>query len=313
MRRRWNRYFAMVAALLPLIASMPRAASADDPVRSIKVGGLERTYRLHVPPGGAPAPMALVMVLHGGGGNGSLTDRQTHFSAEADRQHFIVAYPDGTGRTGPFLAATRKGGFFTWNAGDCCAYAMEHRVDDVAFLRAMVAAIARELPVDPRRVYAAGISNGGMMAYRLACEASDLVAAVGVVSGAVVVKPCAPKSPVAGDPDPRQRRPERAARRRRRRQGAHRHELPAGAELDRSWTAADGCTAPPVTSEPAAGVTLRDYRACRAGTEVAYYLITGGGHAWPGGTRMAAFLDTPSTALAATPTIWEFFAAHPKR
>jgi polyhydroxybutyrate depolymerase len=301
-----------IAAVLVMAAAICASASAADLVRTIKVDGVERTYRLHVPPGKPAQPMALVMVLHGGGGSGATTDKHTHFSAEADKQHFIVAYPDGSGRTRPFLNAVGRGEFLTWNAGDCCAYAMDHRVDDVAFLRAMVAAIARELPVDPRRVYAAGISNGGMMSYRLACEASDLVAAVGVVSGVVVTRPCAPASPVAvihihgsadqnvplaGGVGPKAR--------------TRTNYPPVQSSID-LWAGADGCAAP-AASEPAPGVTLRDYRGCRAGTEVAYYLIAGGGHAWPGGTQMASFLDKPSTAIAATPTIWEFFAAHPKQ
>lgn len=309
--RRWSPYFAAIVAALLLFAATSTPASADL-VRSIKVGGLERTYRVHVPPGGKPAePMALVLALHGGGGNGSLTDKQTHFSAEADKQHFIVAYPDGTGRPRPFLNAVGKGGFLTWNAGDCCAYAMEHHVDDVAFLRAMVAAIERELPVDPHRIYAAGISNGGMMAYRLACEASDLVAAVGVVSGAVVAKPCAPASPVSvihihGSND--QNVPLAGGVGAKARTQTNYPPVQDSIDL---WVRTDGC-AQPAVSTPAPYVTLRDYAGCRAGTEVAFYLIAGGGHAWPGGTRMASFLDKPSTAMAATPTIWEFFAAHRK-
>src|SRR5258708_33632833 len=209
MARGLVKHVSAIAAMLVMAAAICASASAADLVRTIKVDGIERTYRLHVPPGKPANPMALVMVLHGGGGSGSTTDKHTHLSAEADKQHFIVAYPDGSGRARPFLNAVGKGEFLTWNAGDCCAYAMDHRVDDVAFLRAMVAAIARELPVDSHRVCAAGISNGGMMSYRLACEASDLVAAGGVVSRAAVTHPCAPASPVAGIPIHRRAHPKR--------------------------------------------------------------------------------------------------------
>jgi len=313
MGARW-RSVVMLAAMLMVIAGAAPRASAADLVRKIEVGGLTRTYRLHLPPGSrSGSPMALVVVLHGGGGNGSLEDKHTHFSAEADAQHFIVAYPDGTGRRRPFLNAMGRPGFLTWNAGICCGYAMEHHVDDVAFFRAMVAAIGRDVPVDPHRVYATGISNGGMMSYRLACEASDLVAAVGVVSGVVVDQPCKPVSPVAvvhihGDAD--QNVPLAGGVGRKGVSGTHYPPVQQSIDL---WVAADGCGAAPVAATPAPGVTLRDWRGCRDGTEVAYYLIAGGGHAWPGGTQMAAFLDKPSTAMAATPVIWQFFAAHPKR
>jgi len=282
MGARW-RSVGMLAAMLMVIAGAGPRASAADLVRKIEVGGLTRTYRLHLPPGSrSGSPMALVVVLHGGGGNGSLEDKHTHFSAEADAQHFIVAYPDGTGRRRPFLNAMGRPGFLTWNAGICCGYAMEHHVDDVAFFRAMV-------------------------------EASDLVAAVGVVSGVVVDQPCKPASPVAvihihGDAD--QNVPLAGGVGRKGVSGTHYPPVQQSIDL---WVAADGCAAAPVAATPAPGVTLRDWRGCRDGTEVAYYLIAGGGHAWPGGTQMAAFLDKPSTAMAATPVIWQFFAAHPKR
>ena len=310
MRMSLRHITGMIAGLL-LIAAIATPASAGDLVRKITVGGIERTYRLHLPPGESAAPRALVIVLHGGGGSGASTDKHTHFSAEADRRHFIVAYPDGTDRTRPVMNAMGKAGFLTWNAGACCGYAVAHHIDDVAFIRAMVAAIGREQPIDPRRIYAAGISNGGMMSYRLACEASDLVAAVGVVSGVTVAEPCNPAAPVAvihihGSAD--QNVPLKGG------VGAKSVSRTNFPPVQRSidfWAAADGC-AVPVTSAPAPGVALNDYRSCRGGSEVAYYLIAGGGHAWPGGSRMAAFLDAPPTAMAATPAIWDFFAAHPK-
>ena len=313
MSGRWMKHALLRAALLALGIAAAAPAAAADLLRKVEVGGLERTYRIHLPRAVKPgAPAALVIALHGGGGNGRSTDRQTRFSAEADRQGFVVVYPDGTGRARPFLGAMGRGGFLTWNAGGCCAFAMEHRIDDVGFIRAMVAAIEREMPIDPHRIYATGISNGGMMAYRLACEASDLVAAVGVVSGVAVAEPCQPGSPVAvihihGAAD--QNVPLAGG------VGAKAVTRTNYPPVERSiafWAGADGCAARPRVSQPTAGVTLRDYAGCRAGTEVAFYVIAGGGHAWPGGAQMASFLDKPSTAMSATPAIWAFFAAHPK-
>ena len=77
------------------------------------------------------------------------------------------------------------------------------------------------------------------------------------------------------------------------------------------WATADGCRTQ-AQGSPAPGVRSLDYRDCRGGTEVLYDVIVGGGHAWPGGERMLAMLDQPSTAMAATPVIWQFFAGHPK-
>jgi polyhydroxybutyrate depolymerase len=253
----------------------------------------------------------LVVVLHGGGGNGPAAARQTRFNAEADRQGFMIAYPDGTDRARPVMALLGKKGSLTWNAGRCCGYAMDNQIDDVAFIRAMVDAIAHEFPIDRRRIYATGISNGAMMAYRLACEASDIFAAVGSVSGPLVTNRCAPGNPVAvihvhGTDDGYV--PEKGG------VGPKWRGLnyPSVQDTISFWVAANGCGREPKRSQPVAGVELVEYGGCRNGTAVAYYSIKGGGHAWPGGDRMAFFLDAPSNAIAATPLIWQFFAAHPK-
>ncbi len=159
-------------------------------VAALVVDGRERSYRLHIPPGLVPsAPSALVVGLHGGGGNGANLQAKVGLDAIADREGFLVAYPDGSGRLDDYL--------LTWNAGNCCGYALDEQVDDTAFLRAMVADIARTYSIDPRRVYATGMSNGGMMSYRLACEAADLFAAVAPVAGALNLELCEPSEPVS--------------------------------------------------------------------------------------------------------------------
>lgn len=300
----------LTAALALLATAAP--SSAAEVQRKLQVGGRERSYDLHIPPGATDSrPMPLVIVLHGAGGSGAVAATQTGFSREADRGGFVVAYPDGTDQPRPFLKALGKPGLLTWNAGRCCGYAMESRVDDVGFLRAMVGEIERGNRIDRKRVYATGISNGAMMAYRLACEASDLVAAVGAVAG-VVVTPCTPRTPVSviqihGAADENVPLNGGVGRK-----SITRTHYPAVAESLKLWTAADGCKAEPERSDAAPLVHLTDYRPCRNDTEVVYYLIDGGGHSWPGGERMASFLDPPSPAIAATPLIWRFFAAHPK-
>jgi len=310
--RRGRRLLAAVTTAVALLATVRPGFTADIQ-RTLQVGGRERSYTVHVPPGATDSrPMPLVIVLHGGTGSGATAARQTSFSAEADRSGFLVAYPDGTDRLRPLLNALGKPGLLTWNAGGCCGYAMENRVDDVAFLRAMIGEIERSRRVDPKRVYATGLSNGAMMAYRLACEASDLVAAVGIVAG-VIVTPCAPSAPVSvihihGSADENVPVDGGIGRK-----SPSRTSYPPADESIAFWVRADGCRTDPDLSEPMPQLHLKDYRACRAGAEVAYYLIDGGGHSWPGGERMLALLDPPSQAVAATPLIWRFFAAHPKR
>ena len=148
---------------------------------AISVGGVTRSYIVYRPPSWPPrAP--LVVMLHGGFGSASQAEKSYHWDAEADAGHFLVAYPDGLNRA--------------WNAGGgCCGTPGRTDIDDVGFITAMVSAIARALPVDAHRVYATGISNGGIMAYDLACH-TTVFAAIGPDSA----------TELGGCPDPRRPR-----------------------------------------------------------------------------------------------------------
>ncbi|HVT35667.1 MAG TPA: PHB depolymerase family esterase [Nevskiaceae bacterium] len=275
----------------------------------MKFGGRDRSYVVHVPSSGARANSALVISLHGGGGNAHTNAQQTHFNDESDREGFIVVHANGTGESRPFLNAMGKGFLFTWNAGTCCGYARDQGVDDVGFIRAMVAAIRSKYSIDPKRIYATGISNGGMLSYRLACEASDLIAAIGVVSGAQAVANCQPSQGVsvmhihgtadqnvllAGGIGPK---------------GYDKVPKPPVMDAINFWVKFDGAAAQPKTT--ISGNLRTDYYHGTRG-DVEFILITGGGHSWPGGEQMLAALDPPSKDMAATPTIWKFFVAHPK-
>lgn len=138
---------------------------------SLRVGERERTYTLYVPASRAPHP-ALVFVLHGSMGNAEQARTGTFYAFDelADREGFVVAYPDGF--EGHWNDC-RRAAPYSANAQD---------VDDVGFLRALATRLEAEQGVDPSRIYATGISNGGQMAYRLALEAPDLVAAVAPVA-----------------------------------------------------------------------------------------------------------------------------------
>src|SRR6185312_7191862 len=114
------------------------AQAAGDPKIDIQFAGLDRSYLLHLPNPLPNNPLPLVVVLHGGGGSAESAAKMTGFDAEADKQGFIVAYPEGTDRGHPVLSLFGKPGFLTWNAGDCCGYAQQHGVDDVGFIRAVV-------------------------------------------------------------------------------------------------------------------------------------------------------------------------------
>ncbi|HVX41919.1 MAG TPA: PHB depolymerase family esterase [Gemmatimonadaceae bacterium] len=294
----------VVMPLVALVAALaaPRGAGAQVPSiqRTIHVGGRDRSYILDLPPGDRASPLPIVFVFHGGGGNAQSARTQTRMSDLAAAKGFIVVYPNGTGRFGDRL--------LTWNTGSCCGNAQRNRVDDVAFIRTLLDSLERTYPIDPGRVYATGLSNGGMMAYLMGCALSDRFAAIAPVSGELSMR-CAPTRPVSvliihGTADENLPYDGGVGRK-----ALDKHDVkPVHYALER-WLRFDRCGATPrIDSTPA--LVHRTYAPCAGGTAVELYTIVGGGHAWPGGERLARFLDAPSHALDATSVIWNFFAAH---
>ena len=299
-----------ILALLSLLLLPLLAQAAGDPKLQLEYAGLDRSYLLHLPNPLPNNPLPLVVVLHGGGGSAESAAKMTGFDAEADKEGFIVVYPEGTDRGHPFLSLFGKPGFLTWNAGSCCGYAQENNIDDVGFIRAVVAQVIKDNAADPKRVYATGISNGGMMAYRMACEASDVFAAIAPVSAVQEVQDCKPSQAVSvfhihGAED--QNVPIGGG------VGKKAHEKELRAPVQESidfWVKRDGCSVTVRSQEP--DVDMVNYGGCDAGSEVSYFVIQDGEHAWPGGQQIAAFLDKPSKALDATFEIWKFFSTHSK-
>ena len=283
----------------------------SDISKELDWGGRRRSYTVHVPPGYVSGtPMPLVVALHGGGGNARSNAVQTGFNDEADRSGFIVVHPDGTGEKRPLLNALGRGHFYTWNAGTCCGYAVQQNVDDVGFIRAMLAELQREYAIDAKRIYASGLSNGGMMSYRLAGEMGETFAAIGVVAAAQTLFECKPTQPVSvlhihGSADQNVTLPGGIGAK-----ALDRTPKPPVMEAIEFWAKFNGCG--PAQTVQDGKVAKSIYSGGRNGSEVAFYLIDGGGHSWPGGERMLAMLDEPSQELNATSLIWEFFAAHPK-
>ncbi|WP_295457477.1 PHB depolymerase family esterase [uncultured Thiodictyon sp.] len=155
--------------------------------------GLTRWYLVHVPRiyrATVPAPM--VLAFHGGGGdmNHMAKDQYYGLISKSEATGYIMVFPNGFSRLG-------SGKFATWNAGSCCAGARDRNVDDVGFVRAMIGNLTAQLNIDRNRIYATGMTNGGMMAYRLACEMADTFQAIAAVAGTDNTMHCAPKVPVS--------------------------------------------------------------------------------------------------------------------
>ena len=282
-----------------------RASDSEKHPGTIDVGGRTRTYFVHTPPGYAgDDKLPLVMVLHGGGGNAENADKMSGMSDKADAANFLVAYPDGTGGVGEH--------FHTWNSGNCCAYALKNNVDDVAFLRALLDKLEYEYAVDPKRVFVTGMSNGGMMAYRVGCTMSDKVAAIAPVAGSLNID-CNPSQPVSviafhGTADENVPYDGGVGKKQ---LDAPRDDKPVSYAIG-FWVKRDGCNARPEKSEKG---TLRTdvYSGCADGTAVVLNTIVGQGHAWPGSPHvLRGIADKPDPTVPATDLMWDFFQSHPK-
>lgn len=294
----------------PVFPEIPEGVAAGQ-YRTLETNGVQRRYVVRVPPNlyqhsgdRQHDRVPLVLVLHGGGGNAANAERMTGFTDKARREGFIVVYPEGTGRF--------NGRLLTWNAGHCCGYAMNRRVDDVAFIDALLDRLIADYPVDPKRIYATGMSNGGMMTHRLGRELSGRFAAIAPVVATVFGDERPPEHPLSalmlngmldtsvppqGGP-PGGRFPgawDGTAARPALEQGAF-------------WARANGCGKSPEKTDR--GPFVLWHYPCPTATAVELYLVKDNGHAWPGGQAGSHRGDTPSASFDATDVIWAFFRAH---
>jgi polyhydroxybutyrate depolymerase len=271
--------------------------TAGSSTQIISVRGAKRTFHVYVPAHMSGAAPLLVM-LHGGFGSGTQAERAYHWDSEADTGHFVVAYPDGLSKA--------------WNAGGgCCGRPAANNVDDVGFITQMITRIQGETTIDPARVYATGISNGGIMAYRLACD-TKIFAAIGPDS-ATMLGSCPNPAPISvihvhGSAD--KLVPYNGGKG----EGIAHINGPAVPALIAGWRATDNCASPVASTSGEVTTSTAD---CPSGRTVQLVTIAEAGHQWPGGAsrpvvQRLLHLDPPSTALNATDTIWRFFAAHHK-
>jgi polyhydroxybutyrate depolymerase len=274
---------------------------------SLEWDGRARTYQVHVPPQYDPnVPTPVVLAFHGAMMNGGLMAGFTGLSKKADEAGFVVVYPYGTGSANRVLF---------WNAGGMRDKA-EAKVDDVGFVRKILDDLPTVINVDPRRVYATGMSNGAMLCYRLACELSDRIAAIAPVSGTLMIEQPKPSRPVpvihfhgtedrlvpyAGSAEPSERY----------------KTFKTVDETMQIWAKIDGCPEEPEfvnlpdTVDDDTTVSQKIWGPGKDGAEVILYTITGGGHTWPGKSRGFGFLGKATQDISANDLIWEFFEKHP--
>jgi len=254
---------------------------------TISSGGVTRHYLLHIPSSyqqGNAIP--LILNFHGYGSNSKQEENLTDMSAKADRENFTVVYPDGLDHA--------------WHDGSGA-----EGDADKQFIHDLVANLESQYSIDPERIYATGISNGGGMANRLGCDMADLIAAIAPDSGAYNFwQNCNPSRPVpvlafhglddnivpydGGTPKAME---------------------PPIEEWAASWGMRNVCSSTPEVTTPTDGVTIHTWSGCKDHADVILYTLANHGHSWPGSTVMPKSIT--SQAVNATDVMWDFFKAHP--
>ena len=274
---------------------------------------LRRTYHLHVPPiYDGKEPLPLVVVIHGAFDTAKGMEKVTGFSELADRENFLVLYPNGIGLFG-FLQH--------WNAGHCCGKAADDDVDDVGFIAATIDDACSRLNVDRTRIYMVGFSNGGMMAYRFAAEQSNILAAVAPLAASIGGSP-APGVAEWRIPVPKNPVPVLTMH------GREDEDIPfnGGVSPRRSgnrsywsvpdsvgfWVRYNRCEEPPLRITPLNGqVQITSWKGCSSDAEVLLYEIINWGHVWPGKYFIKEMgPDHPLKNFDAKEIVWKFFKKH---
>lgn len=290
----FKNYFALLVLLCTSFCSY---AQYD----SIPYDGYDRTYLVHLPTGyTGNTDLPLIIAMHGGFGNAFNMQNQSQLSVKADLENFIVVYPEGL-EGGPFNISS-------WNAGWCCGPSSNNNIDDVGFIDSLLNTLIAEFSVDTNRIYATGMSNGGFMSYRLACELSDRIVAIAPVACSMSMTSCTPDRPIPlihfhstldsnvpylggyGD-------------------GFSNHyNSPLDSVLN-AWSNKNTCSTINDTVINNSQYIFKKWSNCDCSAEIQYYRTEDGGHSWPGGVQTATG-DPASTYINATDLMWDFFQQH---
>lgn len=264
-----------------------------------------RRYMVHVPKNYLPSQATpMVLSLHGGGGDmkRQANDDIYHLISTSEQAGFIIVFPNGYSRF-------PGGKIATWNSGICCGQARDSQSDDVGFIKKIVAEMKTKANINSKRIYADGMSNGGMMSYRLACELTDTFAAIASVAGTDGTQQCQPSQPISI---------------------IHIHALNddhvlfnGGSGIQSTthadfvsvpntiakWVKLNACNATPQRVLEVKGAYCDAY-SCQNNSQVELCVTESGGHSWPGGNKGRG--EPASTAIDANQMIWQFFQANIK-
>lgn len=286
-----------------------RLARPGDYEFALTHDGLKRRYLVHVPASFDPAKRsAVVLGLHGGGGHAAHFAKDENYGVvtASEKYGFIAVIPNG-------YSKNRRGLFATWNAGACCGDARDENIDDVGFVSAVIARVKRQAVIDDTRVYAMGMSNGGLMAYRLACEIPDQVRGIMAVAGTDNTLACNPSRPIpvlhvhaindthvlyeggAGEDAFRDR-------------SKVTDFVSVPATIDK-WVELSNAKATSARVLAVDGAHCDRHDAKAGGAAVQLCVTASGGHSCPGAEKGRRGKEPPSQAINAIDVMWDFFSS----
>ena len=291
-----------------------RAKLADDPNMTLMKapgdyrfsfvhGGVAREYLVHVPKSYEGAPTPMLIALHGGGGDADFQadDSRYKLISKSEQAGFIAVFPNGYSRLPSGILAT-------WNAGTCCGAARKSNVDDTGFLREVILRVERQANIERHHVYATGMSNGALMSWRLACEASDLIRAIAPVEGTDNTIECRPARPVAViefhslDDDHIPLNGGRGV------SALTDTNFTSVRATELKWVGLDRADPAAKRVLDVAGAHCDLHSAKPGGAPVELCLTDTGGHSWPGGGSQQG-RKPPSAAISANELMWSFFSS----
>lgn len=256
--------------------------------------GAARSYEIYVPSRyDGTTPLPVVLSFHGFTSSGPLQQEGTKMDETAEREGFVAVYPNGLDNS--------------WNAGVCCGRSAQDGVDDVGFARAVIEDLGARGCIDTARVYATGMSNGGFLSHRLACEAADVIAAAAPVAAVLGIdeSECMPSRPISiihlhGTADPLVAY-----------EGGGVPGSPSAAESIEGWRMRNGCTGDPRITYENGAATCETVDDCDGGVSVTLCSIEGAGHCWPGQPcpeRLGSLVGEPTFDIDANEVIWDVFS-----
>jgi polyhydroxybutyrate depolymerase len=291
--------FSLIICIFSVFLACRKGKSSPKTYRfneTIQVDALSRSYTINLPPNYYEnSGFSLVIAMHGGGGSASQFESTSKLTDKANAAGFIVVYPEGTGVIN------------TWNAGTCCGSSVSNNINDVKFISMLIDKLVAAYKINPKKVFATGHSNGGMMSYRLACELSNKIAAIAPNGSTMVVTQACNPSRAVPVLQMHSKLDQHVVYTGGYGNGVSGVYCPPLDSVLNVWSLKNNCNSTAQVIVSNSNYTQKRWLNCSNNVTIDYYLTNDGGHGWPGGLSGGPNSDIPSTSINANDLLWSFF------